>query len=327
MDAPGLRMPWKSKFPRLRLMVKAMSERGKYYWLKLNADFFDDKVIKYLRKLPEGPTLVIIYLKMQLKSLKTEGFLRYDGILPTCEEELALVLDESPMLVTGAINALEKMGVVERWENDTLYMKAMQELIGSESASAARVRKHREMKKLQEESTKVLPSNGFALLCNAGVTECNTEIERREKREEIETEIEDQDPPDDERPASPAHISVPYEQIKSLYNQICVSFPKCTAMSEARKKAIKARFSSGYTLEDFRRLFEKTEASRFMKGANSRNWRATFDWLIKDGNMAKVLDGNYDDHDATVSHGPAGGQQSTGNQFLDMLREEEDQHE
>ena len=296
-----------------------MSERGKYYWLKLKEDFFDDKVVKYLRKLPEGPTLVIIYLKMQLKSLKTEGFLRYDGILPTCEEELALVLDESPMLVTGAINALEKMGVVERWDNDVLYMKAMQSLIGSETESAARVRKHRELKKLQ--------GNALALQSNSAVTRCNTEIERREKREEIEIrekredrETEgDNEPPDDERPANP-HSHVPYEQIKGLYNEICASLPKCTAMSEARRKAIRARFSSGYTLEDFRRLFEKTNASSFMNGANSRNWRATFDWLIADKNMAKVLDGNYDDHTEQPAPTPP---TKSSNPFLEMLREEE----
>jgi hypothetical protein len=37
------------------------------------------------------------------------------------------------------------------------------------------------------------------------------------------------------------------------------------------------------------------EASSFLKGSNDRNWTATFDWLIKDANMPKVLEGNYDD--------------------------------
>ncbi len=135
-----------------------------------------------------------------------------------------------------------------------------------------------------------------------------------------QNDSQDQDTPDHERPTYPAHLSpVPYDQIKNLYNKICVSFSKCTALSEARKKAIKARFASGYTLEDFKLLFEKTEASAFMKGANSRNWRATFDWLIKDGNMAKVLDGNYDNHQPQQSQPP----QQSGNPFLDMLREEE----
>lgn len=86
-----------------------------------------------------------------------------------------------------------------------------------------------------------------------------------------------------------------YGQISELYNEICVSYPKCSVMSEARKKAIKARFSSGYKLEDFEKLFRKAEASSFLKGGNKRNWRANFDWLIRDANMAKVVDGYYDD--------------------------------
>ena len=137
--------------------------------------------------------------------------------------------------------------------------------------------------------------------------------------EETGEDCQDLEPPDDERPASPAHY-VPYEQIRSLYNSICVSFPHCKSLSNDRKKAIKARFGSGYTLDDFKTLFEKTEASSFMKGANSRNWRATFDWLLKDANMAKVLDGNYDDHQA--DHETPQLPQSS-NPFLDMLREEE----
>ena len=69
-------------------------------------------------------------------------------------------------------------------------------------------------------------------------------------------------------------------------------------MSETRKKAIKARFTSGYKIDDFKMLFEKAEKSSFLKGNNDRNWIATFDWLIKDGNIAKVLDGNYDDRNS-----------------------------
>ena len=84
-----------------------------------------------------------------------------------------------------------------------------------------------------------------------------------------------------------------YQQIADMYNDTCVSFPRLTTLSEARKKAIKARLNV-YSLEDFQRLFTKAQESTFLKGANNRNWSATFDWLIKDTNMAKVLDGNYD---------------------------------
>ncbi len=81
--------------------------------------------------------------------------------------------------------------------------------------------------------------------------------------------------------------------IRELYNSVCGSYPRLEKMSEARKRAIRARLRAGYTVEDFQRLFEMAEASDFLKGKNGRNWSATFDWLTADANMAKVLDGNY----------------------------------
>lgn len=84
------------------------------------------------------------------------------------------------------------------------------------------------------------------------------------------------------------------QQIVDLYHYICKSFQSVRSLSESRKKAIKARLNT-YTLDDFRTVFENAEASSFLKGSNDRNWTATFDWLIKDSNMAKVLEGNYAD--------------------------------
>lgn len=84
-----------------------------------------------------------------------------------------------------------------------------------------------------------------------------------------------------------------YKKVVELYNQICISFQTVKSISDARKKAINARLKQ-YDIDDFKTLFEKAESSSFLKGGNDRNWSATFDWLIKDSNMAKVLDGNYD---------------------------------
>ena len=95
-----------------------------------------------------------------------------------------------------------------------------------------------------------------------------------------------------------------YATIRELYNSVCGSYPRLVKMSETRKKAINARMKTGYTLDDFKTLFEKAEASDFLKGKNKRNWSATFDWMISDTNMAKVLDGNYDARKETVSDEP-----------------------
>ena len=91
----------------------------------------------------------------------------------------------------------------------------------------------------------------------------------------------------------PDGLSTQFTTIRELYNSVCGSYPRLVKLSEARKKAIRARIRSGYTVDDFRRLFEEAENSAFLKGENSRNWSATFDWLIADSNMAKVLEGKY----------------------------------
>lgn len=87
---------------------------------------------------------------------------------------------------------------------------------------------------------------------------------------------------------------VNYQLVADMYNDTCVSFPRVTKLSDKRKRAIKARLKT-YSMDDFKTLFQKAEGSSFLKGSNGRNWSANFDWLIEDGNMAKVLDGNYDD--------------------------------
>lgn len=88
-----------------------------------------------------------------------------------------------------------------------------------------------------------------------------------------------------------------YEHIKDMFNDTCVSFPRLTVLSESRKKMIKARLNK-YSIEQVKEMFAKAEASDFLKGANNRNWRASFDWLMKDSNFPKVLEGNYDNKES-----------------------------
>ena len=82
------------------------------------------------------------------------------------------------------------------------------------------------------------------------------------------------------------------KEIIDLYHSICVSFPSIRAVSEARRKAILSRLKK-YSIDDFKTVFENAEASSFLKGADG--WKASFDWLIKEDNMLKVLEGNYAD--------------------------------
>lgn len=146
-----------------------MNEK-RYYWLKLEENYFDLKVQKALRKLPSGADMLICYLKMQLKYLNKSGLIEYQGIYEDVAQEIALDIDEEVDIVKMTLAVLIKWKVIEQ-ENTNLYLSEMQDRIGSKSDVALRVAKHREKQKM--------------LQCNNDVTKCNSI-----KEIEIEKDIE-----------------------------------------------------------------------------------------------------------------------------------------
>lgn len=161
----------------------------RYYWLKLDRGFFDQKEIKLLRKIAGGDTYTIIYLKLLLASLEDEGRLYFESIGDNLEEELALQIDEDVENVKITLSYLTSKGLLVETGQDEFFMNRVQEMIGSETSSASRVRRHREKKEALQCNAQTLPGN-------TGVTKCN-DIKRREEkirerdREELESEGND----------------------------------------------------------------------------------------------------------------------------------------
>lgn len=92
----------------------------------------------------------------------------------------------------------------------------------------------------------------------------------------------------------PDSLSIPYREIVVAFNEICVGLKKVRDVTEKRKKAIKARWNIHPGIEFYREYFTRAQSSEFLKGNNDRNWMADFDWLMNEQNMAKVLEGRYD---------------------------------
>ena len=121
----------------------------RYYWLKLNDDFFQSKRIKKLRKIAGGDTYTIIYLKMQLKAIKTDGILTYTGLEESFSDEIALDIDEDPDNVRITCQYLLSCGLMESADDTKFFLPFVVSSTGSEGASAKRVREHRARKALQ----------------------------------------------------------------------------------------------------------------------------------------------------------------------------------
>ena len=263
----------------------------KYYWLKLKTDFFKSIPMKKLRRIAGGDTYTIIYLKLQLLSIKDEGILYYQGYESTFYEEMALALDEDVENVRATLIYLESVGLLQQKSENEYALTEVPFLIGSETDKAELMRKKRAKDKL----IGIENSNNVT----AQLPDVPNRYTEKEKEKEIDIDIEIEKETEIEK-----REKINYQKIVDMYNDTCVSLPRVQSLSDARKKAIKARLKV-YSIYDLQRVFEKAEASTFLKGGNSRNWNATFDWLLKDTNIAKVLDGNYDNspsHNANTNN-------------------------
>ncbi len=269
-----------------------MSGNKRYYWLKLNENFFDREEIKVIENMKNGKDYIIFYLKLLLKSIKTEGELRFRDVIPYTPEMLAAITNTDIDTVRVAIDLFTKLDLMEIWDDGTLFMSETQNMIGSETGWAKQKRIQRQKnKELLERKDNVQQIEDNV---QDASTECPTDIEiELDIDKELEKEIEDKEPP------------VPYEEIKELYNSICKSLSKVRSVSSTRKRHLKARWKQlDFNIDTFQEAFEKVEASDFCTGQNDRGWKADFDWLIKnDNNIIKVLEGKYDNDDGGETTG------------------------
>lgn len=253
-----------------------MAEKDKrYYWLKLKRDFFKRHDIQIIESMPNGKDYILFYLKLLCESVDHEGNLRFSEQIPYNEEMLSTITNTNVDVVRSAIKIFSELGMMEVLDDGTYYMAEVNKMLGSETYWAER-------KRIQNAKKNELSVGHFPTESNSFPT-CPSKSKSIEKEKELDKELENRE-------------RVNYQLIADMYNDTCVSFPRLTTLSDARKKAIKARLKT-YSMADFQLMFEKAEASAFLKGSNNRNWSATFDWMIKDSNMAKILDGNYDNHE------------------------------
>lgn len=152
----------------------------RYYWLKFKDDFFDSKRIKKLRKLAGGDTYIIIYLKMQLKALRTDGILEFTGVEENFADELALDIDESPEDVRIVLTYLLNYGLCECSDNVHYFLPYVVENTGSETAGTQRWRDWKNRKALESNTTPTLPQHT-----------ANADIENREREKSKSKNIGD----------------------------------------------------------------------------------------------------------------------------------------
>lgn len=162
-----------------------MAEK-KYYWLKLPRNFFGKHYIKILRAKENGELLVLFYMWMLTEAIDHEGRLRYSEDIPYDEEMLAEASGFALHIVTQALQQFTKLQLVITESDGTLFMPKSIEMIGSESASAQRVREYRERKNSKEKKSETVENTES----NDNVTKFNSDVQKSNIEKELEKELE-----------------------------------------------------------------------------------------------------------------------------------------
>ena len=259
-------------------MEKEKEMAKKYYWLKLKDNFFNQKEVKKLRRIAGGDTYTIIYLKMQLLSIKKDGIIEFEGTEKDLAEQLSYEIDEDGDNIQTTLLFLKANNLIEEISENNFLLTKVPDCIGKEGASAERVRRHRERKALleKEKEQKMLQCNSEVTNSNDVVIESNTEIE---KEKEIEKEINNNISKD-----------IFINKVVSEWNSIGVSPIKL--IRGTRQKMLNARIKE-YSEEGVLQAINNIKHSDFLKGQNKNSWVITIDWFLKPNNFIKVYEDNY----------------------------------
>ena len=112
---------------------------------------------------------------------------------------------------------------------------------------------------------------------------------------EREEEYSPYNPPQGEvsPPESNEDEKINYNALMDTFNKMFEGkLPKVTAMTDKRRKAVKAR-ASEHGKEAIMAVFNSVSQSAFLLGHNNRNWVCDFDWIFRPTNFIKILEGNY----------------------------------
>ncbi|HEP1482191.1 TPA: phage replisome organizer N-terminal domain-containing protein [Streptococcus pyogenes] len=167
-----------------------MADNKKYYYLKLKENFFESDEAIILESMPDGYIYSNILLKLYLRSLKNDGLLMFNNLIPYNAQMLATITRHQVGTVEKAIQIFRDLQLIEILDNGAIYMTNIQNFVGKSSTEADRIRKLRAKN-----------NSGVQML-----NKCTPEIEKDKKidinidiKSEVEEEIKDSSSAADEK--------------------------------------------------------------------------------------------------------------------------------
>ena len=163
----------------------------RYYWLKLKEDFFDEDTMGWLEEQDNGKEYCLFYLKLCLKSLKSDGVLVRkvgDMLIPYDVSKIAEITKTQVDIANGALNLLKQIGYIQVLDSGGLFLTQIENMTGSETDAAERQRKSRANKRVSEKSVTMSQQSHTDVTSKSQLG--HTEKENRERDKELDKDIE-----------------------------------------------------------------------------------------------------------------------------------------
>ena len=296
-----------------------MPDEKRFFWLKLKVNFMTSETVDFLMSQDGGANYIVLYQMLCLKTINTHGRLsRQIG-------EVIIPFDEAKIqrdckwfsidTIRVAMELYRKLGLIYEDSDGTLVISDHGNLIGSEGASAERMRKMR-----NGEKQRALPESTMLSQCDAQCdTMCDenvtTEIEYRDRDKEkeidnkkypsafIEKDINNEGTIHDAVAEEKESVSVNVQAAaaENPKTSVCTlvgkawnktGFPKVRSfpVKSPRGEAISA-LSAQYGTETILAAIEKAKQSEFL---NELGDRVTLDWFLQPEHFQKIIEGQYD---------------------------------
>ena len=172
-----------------------MAEQKRFYWIKLKESFFiNNEVTDWIISQPNGCEYIVLYLKLCILTANKGGRLAMEigeMLIPYDAQKIAADTKFDIDTVIVAMELFKKIGLIYEEADGVLKIPYVEEIVGSETPAAERMRKSRAKKLLSsgEETTR----NNVTKTRNNVTQRKRTDKDKRDKEIKILDSVADEE--------------------------------------------------------------------------------------------------------------------------------------
>lgn len=226
------------------------------------------------------------------------GHLLINGRSPT-DVQISALVGAAPDECTALLGELDSAGVFSRTRDGTIYSRKLTRMAKKAAVARNNGRKGGNPNLCNDYNNKPLDNQ----VDKGGVKPQKPEPEPEPYiKEDTNVSLSLSPPPIDS-----------IAQAVSAYNETAdrTGWPKVQKLSPARRSAISGRLKECGGVEGWEFALAKAESSPFLTGQTSKPFCASFDFLTKQSNFTKLMEGNYDPRNSAASQRPGRGSDAT----------------